>query len=134
SGLKGGNFDQKVGTSASKGVDFGQKVSTSDPKGGNFGLKRCRLLSKGVGFNPKVETSKKRYTFLELSDLIVAYCSEWRTIEEISTYVGRQKRYLVDKIIPTLLKDGLIEREFPDVVHHPHPRYKATTSKKDKTV
>lgn len=148
SGLKGGNFDQKVGTSASKGVDFGQKVSTSDPKGGdfglkrwglrskggNFGLKRCRLLSKGVGFDPKVETSKKRYTFLELSDLIVAYCSEWRTIEEISTYVGRQKRYLVDKIIPTLLKDGLIEREFPDVVHHPHPRYKATTYKKDKTV
>ena len=68
---------------------------------------------------------------MELSDLIVSYCSEWRTIEEIGAYVGRQKRYLIDKIIPLLLKDGFIEREFPDVVHHPHPRYRASASKKE---
>ena len=124
SAQKVGTSAQKVGTSGSKGVDFGQKVGTSAQKVSTSG-------SKGVDFDQKVSTSKKRFTFLELSDLIVSYCSEWRTIEEIGAYVGRQKRYLIDKIIPLLLKDGFIEREFPDVVHHPHPRYRASASKKE---
>lgn len=60
----------------------------------------------------------------ELKSRIQDVCRDWMTIEEIASRVSRSIPY-IKKIIPEMVKTGLLERRFPDSPHHPYQSYKS---------
>ena len=75
---------RKVATSNQKVATSDPKVATSDPKVATS--------------DPKVATSKKYYSKEELIKMIVEYCVEWRTLDDIKiqgkTKGGKQMRFI----------------------------------------
>ena len=69
-----------------------------------------------------VGLQKKRYSKEEMRSLIVSYCSEWRTAEEIALTVGRDTVYIRDRVLPQL--SDVIEKMY-DIPHHPRQKYRA---------
>ena len=59
----------------------------------------------------------------ELKSRIQDVCRDWMTIEKIASRVSRSIPY-IKKIIPEMVKTGLLERRFPDSPHHPYQSYK----------
>lgn len=51
-------------------------------------------------------------------------CGEWISLEDIARAVDRKSDYLLNEIIPSMLKDGLIERMFPENPRNPYQKYK----------
>ena len=61
----------------------------------------------------------------ELKSYIVEICSSrYLTIEEIAVKTRRTSKYLKNKIVSQLLKDGLLERLYPTTPNHPNQAYK----------
>ena len=58
----------------------------------------------------------------ELYKIIMEYCSEWRTAEEIALHVHRSKQYIRGEILPGMEK--MLERRFPLKEKHPGQKYK----------
>ena len=56
---------------------------------------------------------------------IIDDCTEFISLEEIARKVERSISHLKSQIIPQMLIDNLIERQFPDVPRHPHHKYRA---------
>ena len=75
--------------------------------------------------------SKKRVKFTELKRAVLAYCSTWRTVDEITTYIGRKKTYIRQIILPKLQDD--LEMYYPNIPNHPRQRYKAKDSDNNPT-
>ena len=81
------------------------------------------LQGSNVGLqDPNIGLSKKRYSKEEMRSLIVNYCNDWRTAEEIAAIVGRKFRYVRDIILPQL--SDVIEKKY-DIPHHPRQKYRA---------
>ncbi|MBQ7590283.1 MAG: hypothetical protein IJU47_06320 [Verrucomicrobia bacterium] len=81
-------------------------------------------FEKNIATSEKsIATSKKWYKSEELKKLIVKICSDWKTIEEIAAFVGRDKGYIRNKILPQM--DSVLERMYKDIPNHPGQRYKA---------
>ena len=71
---------------------------------------------------------KKRYSKEEMKNLIVTYCNDWRTAEEIAIYVGRKFMYIRDIVLPQL--SDVIEKMY-DIPHHPRQKYRAKQMEAD---
>lgn len=69
---------------------------------------------------------KKEELYME----IVNICSDWVSLDFIAATINRNSGYLLDNIIPSMLKEELIERMYPQVPRHPKQKYK--TKKSDK--
>ena len=78
-------------------------------------------LGSNLGSNPK---KKKRMSRRELRKEIVNICSDWVSLDYISITIGRNADYLLSDVIPSMLKEGLIERMYPQTPRHPNQRYK----------
>ena len=102
---------------------YGLNVGLPDA---NVGL-NVGLPDANVGLNvglpdANVGLQKKRYSKEEMRSLIVSYCSEWRTAEEIALTVGRDTVYIRDRVLPQL--SDVIEKMY-DIPHHPRQKYRA---------
>ena len=92
---------------------------------GNVGLQKGNvgLPEENVGLQKgNVGLNKKRYSFAETRQLIVSFCSEWRTAEEIAFELGKKTMYIRDRVLPRL--EDVIEKMY-DVPHHPKQKYRA---------
>jgi hypothetical protein len=78
-------------------------------------------MNSNLGSNPK---KKKRMIRNELRKEIVDICSDWVSLDYISMTIGRNADYLLSDVIPSMLKEGLIERMYPQTPRHPNQRYK----------
>lgn len=84
-----------------------EKMDTSDKKDGHLGRNMQEIKSS------------------ELKSYIVEICSSrYLTIEEIAVKTRRTSKYLKNKIVSQLLKDGLLERLYPTTPNHPNQAYK----------
>lgn len=63
----------------------------------------------------------RRYKKEDLIQMIADFCVDWKTVEEIAAYVGRDSKYLNNKIMPLL--DKLLDKQY-NVPHHPKQKYK----------
>ena len=72
-----------------------------------------------IGLN--IGLHKKRYSKEEKRKLIINYCSDWRTAEEIAAVVNRKVQYIKDIVLPQL--SNIIEK-MHDVPHHPRQKYR----------
>lgn len=69
---------------------------------------------------------KKRYSKEEVKKLISTFCKdEWRTAEEIAKYLGRDRRYIVNTVLPNM--NDTLEKYF-NVPHHPKEKFKLKDS------
>jgi len=61
----------------------------------------------------------------ELNNMILSACeSEFKTIEEIAKLINRKPKYIMNNIIPDLIKSEKIERLYPNITNHPNQAYK----------
>ena len=99
------------------GVDVSKKgkVATSD--------------RKVATSSQKVATSKAKYSRDELIKLIVNYCSEWRTLEEIAFFIGRDKNYIRNKVLPQMT--NILEKMYENIPNHPRQKYRARRKEAD---
>ena len=67
----------------------------------------------------------------EMIEKILAFCTEWRTAEEIAVFLHRSKRYITNEILPEM--DNQLDWLYPQVRRHPDQKYrsKAVKVKKD---
>ena len=63
----------------------------------------------------------KHYSKNELQNLIVEFCSEWRSSEEIANAVGKSSDYILNKVLPDMM--NLLEKKY-DVPRHPKQKYR----------
>ena len=63
-------------------------------------------------------------TLAEICKKLKAQNSRYLTIEEIAVKTRRTSKYLKNKIVSQLLKDGLLERLYPTTPNHPNQAYK----------
>lgn len=61
----------------------------------------------------------------QMSSLILEIASGWHTPQEIAAVIGKDVKYLKDRVIPRLLSEGILEREYQDTPNHPNQRYRA---------
>ena len=91
----------------------------------NIGLQDANigLQDTNIGLqDANIGLPKKRYSKEEMKNLIVTYCNDWRTAEEIAIYVGRKFMYIRDIVLPQL--SDVIEKMY-DIPHHPRQKYRA---------
>jgi len=120
-GLKVGLLEANVGLKVGlPDANVGLKVGLPDA---NIGL-NVGLPEANVGLN--IGLQKKRYPKEEMRKLIVDYCCDWRTVEEIAFFVNKKVRYIRDKVLPQM--SDVIEKMY-DIPHHPKQKYR--TKQKD---
>ena len=112
---------------------YGLKVGLPEANVGlNMGLPEANVgLNMGLpeanmGLN--IGLQKRRYSKEEMRKLIVDYCCDWRTVEEIAFFVNKKVRYIRDIVLPQL--SDIIEKKY-DVPHHPKQKYRAKQKEAD---
>jgi ATP-dependent DNA helicase RecG len=105
-----------VDTSTSKVDTSANKVDTQQNNVDSFDTR--------IDNNKKI-TPKSRLKKEELESLILEACLEEHvSIVELSKIVNKDIKYLKNKVIPAMIKDGKLERLYPNI-NHPHQAYKA---------
>jgi DNA-directed RNA polymerase subunit F len=99
----------KVATSSQKVATSDRKVATSNQKVATSGQ--------------KVATTKRHYSKEELRKKILDYCAEWRTLDDISSFIERDRNYLRNKVLPRMT--DVIEKMYENIPNHPRQKYRA---------
>jgi hypothetical protein len=60
----------------------------------------------------------------EIREEILNICTDWVSLDFISTRIDRTTAYLLSDIIPSMLEEGLIERMYPESPRNPYQKYK----------
>ncbi|MEE1220429.1 MAG: hypothetical protein U0K59_01185, partial [Bacteroidales bacterium] len=90
----------------------------------NIALKEDNIVLKDDNIALKednIALKKKRISKEKLREIILGYCTQWRSVEEISNFVGKQKSYIGNIVLPQLL--DALEKKY-DVPHHPKQQYR----------
>lgn len=81
------------------------------------------LSNVNVGLvDANVGLQRKRYSKTELRELVLSFCTQWRTAEEIALYIGRNLVYVKNRVLPQM--SDVIEKMY-DIPHHPRQKYRA---------
>lgn len=89
-------------------------------RGTKYYLPTRENLGSNIGSNTKQRLSRE-----ELCKAIVSACPDWVSLEYISLSVGKNSDYLISKVFPAMLAEGMIERMYPQTPRHPNQKYKA---------
>ena len=95
----------------------------------NVGLQgpNVELIDGNVGLpNANVGLHRKRYSKNELRELVLSFCTQWRTAEEIAFYISRNLVYVKNRVLPQM--SDVIEKMY-DIPHHPRQKYRAKQQK-----
>ena len=97
-------------------------ISEGHGKGTIYYLPSATLEQTSATLKPNVATSRpKRMSLEQRQQMILDYCSDWRTIEEIAVYTNLGKTYVRNKILSVIEK--FLERKYT-IPHHPRQRYR----------
>ena len=66
----------------------------------------------------------QRLTKEILINRVFKLCEDWITIDEISEKTSKSRQYLRGRIIPEMLKLGLLEKQYPDASTSPNQKYR----------
>ena len=71
---------------------------------------------------------RKRLSQSEMETLICEIASDWRTIQDLVLILGKDKSYLRNHVLPSLISRGVLEREYASIPNHPNQRYRRAQS------
>ena len=97
----------------------------------NIGLQDANigLQDTNIGLrDTNIGLRRKRYSKEQMRELIIDYCQEWRTAEEIAIAVDKTTAYIRDIVLPKLT--DVLEKRY-DVPHHPKQKYRVKQQKKE---
>ena len=100
------------------GLNIGLQNTNIGLQGTNIGLESANIGLQSTNIGLK----KKRYSKEEMREVIIDYCQEWRTAEEIAIAVDKTTAYIRDIVLPKL--SDVLEKKY-DVPHHPKQKYRA---------
>lgn len=61
----------------------------------------------------------------KLEQQILARCKDYMSLEEIASAINRSVPHLKNRILPKMIQDGLLERQYPDIPNHPMQKFRA---------
>ena len=67
---------------------------------------------------------RKRLSQSEMETLICEITLDWRTIQDLVLILGKDKSYLRNHVLPSLISRGVLEREYASIPNHPNQRYR----------
>lgn len=67
---------------------------------------------------------KKRLNQTELTKVISEIAHEWLSVQSIASIIHKDEKYLKNSVIPRLIDEGVLEREYPHTLNHPQQRYR----------
>ena len=71
---------------------------------------------------------RKRLSQSEMETLICEITLDWRTIQDLVLILGKDKSYLRNHVLPSLISRGVLEREYASIPNHPNQRYRRAQS------
>lgn len=79
-----------------------------------------------IKLSPEIQAllKKKRLKQEEMDLLIKEVVTDWLTIQELTEILGKDKIYLRNHVLPSLISRGVLEREYPTLPKHPNQRYR----------
>jgi predicted HTH transcriptional regulator len=86
---------------------------------------KSKAVSKDKSMTGDEHIRLSRYA---LQKQILEVCIDYQSVEAIASSVNKTAHYLIGRIIPSMIKAGLLEREFPNSPRHPQQRYRAKAS------
>ena len=81
----------------------------------------ANMDSSMANMDSSAERKPAKIPFQQTRLLILEYCCEWRSLDDISRYMNRTKRYLRNFIIPQLKSE--LQKRFP-LDNHPNQMYR----------
>lgn len=116
--------EAKVATSEEERLQA-QEVRVATSEGERLQAQEVKVATLEQAIPPKLSAQQRE-------QLILAYCSDvWRTVQDITSYLGRKKDYLRNKVLPQLTESGKLEMRFPDTPNHPNQQYRTKQSGKE---
>lgn len=111
------NMDSSMSNMDSSKSNISEKKSDVDTPKSNISEKES-----GIDTSKSNISTKKYYKKDELVKLIVDFCQNWKTIDEIAIYLGRDAKYIKNMVLPKM--SNLIEKMY-NIPHHPRQKYRA---------
>ena len=96
----------------------------SKPQKDESKLKKDESKSQKDESKLEKDESKKYMRYEDLSRLILSVCEDYVALEIIAEAVHREASYLINRVIPRMLEDGLLERLYPSSPKHPLQKYR----------
>ncbi len=90
-------------------------LATSDTK-------PCNLEEQTLQPTPRKLSEAQR------TALICHYCVDWKSVQQIAAYLGRNKNYIRNAVLPALIQSGKLEMLYPQVENHPQQQYRTRAS------
>ena len=72
----------------------------------------------------RVLLNRKRLSQSQMETLICEIAYEWRTIQDLTQILRKDKSYLRNHVLPSLISKGILEREYASIPNHPNQRYR----------
>ena len=72
----------------------------------------------------RVLLNRKRLSQSQMETLICEITYEWRTIQDLTQILRKDKSYLRNHVLPNLISKGILEREYASIPNHPNQRYR----------
>ena len=72
----------------------------------------------------RVLLNRKRLSQSQMETLICEIAYEWRTIQDLTYILRKDKSYLRNHVLPNLISKGILEREYASIPNHPNQRYR----------
>ena len=122
---------QKVATSDNNiALNMESSKSNMDTSKSNIFRKKSNIFRKksNISENKSNISTKKNYKKEELVKLIVDFCQNWKTIDEIAIYLGRDAKYIKNMVLPKM--SDVIEKMY-NIPHHPRQKYRAKQQEAD---
>jgi len=120
--------DDNVG-SLSDNVATYDKINVGSYVANNIGSSDKNLATSNKNlatFDKNLATSKKDNLYRKkMINSILEITKDFITLEEIAEKLNKNKRYIKNEIIPKMVKDGKLQRLYPDTPNHPKQKYKA---------
>ena len=118
------NMDSSKSNISEKKSDVDTPKSNISEKKSNIDTPKSNISEKESGIDTSKSniSTKKYYKKDELVKLIVDFCQNWKTIDEIAIYLGRDAKYIKNMVLPKM--SNLIEKMY-NIPHHPRQKYRA---------
>ncbi len=104
----------------------GANVTTKETDANVDSLRNSKddVVNHSISAGAQFLLKKKRLSQSDMKNLLCEIASEWRTIQELATILGKDKTYLRNHVLPTFISKGVLEREYPAIPNHPNQRYR----------
>ena len=115
------NVDRKGPNVDRKGPNVDSLESNVDSSEDNINI---IFDASALSDEARVLLNRKRLSQSQMETLICEIAYEWRTIQDLTYILRKDKSYLRNHVLPNLISKGILEREYASIPNHPNQRYR----------